>query len=269
MRTGRWLLATAAVLLGLYGAGVGVLYANQRSLIFPAPERAWPTVSGYQTIAYRTSDGLILRGLYRPALPGKPTILFFHGNGDSLSGSLVSVEAYAAQGYGVLLPEYRGYGGNPGTPDEAGLYADARAARGWLDQQGVAPKSQILIGYSLGSGVVTQLALERAPSAMILISAYTSLPDVVTYRFAGLVPAALVKDQLATATKISQIETPILIMHDRDDGSIPVAQGERLAVLAKGAKLLLFSGYGHQLGFAAEAQQAGLAWLAGLQWTQS
>jgi pimeloyl-ACP methyl ester carboxylesterase len=82
-------------------------------------------------------------------------------------------------------------------------------------------------------------------------------------------PAALVKDQLATATKISQIETPILIMHDRDDGSIPVAQGERLAVLAKGAKLLLFSGYGHQLGFAAEAQQAGLAWLAGLQWTQS
>lgn len=264
MRIGLRLLASAVGLFALYGAGVGVLYANQRSLIFPAPDRAWPTESEYETITYRTSDGLILRGLYRPAAAGKPTILFFHGNGDSLSGSLVSIEAYAAQGYGVLLPEYRGYGGNPGTPDEAGLYADARAARGWLDAQGVAPKSQILIGYSLGSGVVTQLALERAPAAMILISAYTSLPDVVTYRFAGLVPAALVKDQLDTAAKIAQINTPILIMHDRGDGSIPVAQGQRLAGLAHGAKLLVFTGYGHQLGFATEAQSAGIAWLAGL-----
>ena len=258
----RWLLILGALVTGLYGVGLGVLYANQRSLIFPAPDRAWPRESGYQTIAYQTSDGLTLRGLYRPAAPGKPTILFFHGNGDSLSGSLVSVEAYAAHGYGLLLPEYRGYGGNPGTPDEAGLYADARAARDWLDAQGVAAEAQILIGYSLGSGVVTQLAMERRPAAMILISAYTSLPDVVTYRFAGLVPTSLVKDQLATATKIGRIEAPVLIMHDRDDVSIPVAHSQRLAGLAKGAKLLLFSGYGHQLGFAAEAQQAGLGWLA-------
>lgn len=261
-RIGRRLVAAAAVLLSLYGAGVGVLYANQRSLIFPAPDRAWPEESGYQTIAYRTADGLTLRGLYRPAAPGKPTLLFFHGNGDSLSGSLVSVAAYAAQGFGVLLPEYRGYGGNPGTPTEEGLYADARAARGWLDQKGVAAEAQILIGYSLGSGVATQLALERQPASLILISAYTSLPDVVTDRFAGLVPAVLVKDQLATAAKIARIKTPILILHDRDDPVIPVAHGQRLAGLAKGSRLLLFSGFGHQLGFATEAQQAGLEWLA-------
>lgn len=261
-RIARGLVTAFAVLLSLYGAGIGVLYANQRSLIFPASEHDWPKERGYQTIAYRTSDGLTLRGLYRPAGPGKPTILFFHGNGDSLSGSLVSVSAYAAQGYGVLLPEYRGYGGNPGTPTEAGLYADARAARDWLDRQGVAADAQILIGYSLGSGVAAQLALEREPAALILISAYTSLPDVVSHRFAGLVPAELVKDQLATAAKIAGINTPILIMHDRDDPVIPVAHGQRLAGLAKGAKLLLFSGYGHQLGFANEAQQAGLAWLA-------
>jgi fermentation-respiration switch protein FrsA (DUF1100 family) len=261
-RIGRRLVVAAAVLLSLYGAGIGLLYANQRSLIFPAPDHAWPAEPNYQDITYRTSDGLTLRGLYRPAAPGRPTILFFHGNGDSLSGSLVSVEAYAAQGYGVLLPEYRGYGGNPGKPTEEGLYSDARAARDWLDREGVAADSQILIGCSLGSGVATQLALERQPASLILISAYTSLPDVVTDRFAGLVPAELVKDQLATASKIARIKTPVLIMHDRDDPVIPVAHGQRLAGLANGSSLLLFSGYGHQLGFAKEVQQAGLTWLA-------
>ncbi len=191
--------------------------------------------------------------------------MFFHGNGDSLSGSLVSVEAYTAEDYGVLLPEYRGYGGNPGEPDEAGLYADARAARGWLEAQGIASDAQILIGYSLGSGVVTQMALERPPAAMILISAYTSLPDVVAYRFGGLVPAMLVSDRLDTAAKIKRVRAPILIMHDQDDNSIPVRHGQHLAKLAKGSKFLLFAGHGHQLGFAAEAQQAGLVWLADLE----
>jgi pimeloyl-ACP methyl ester carboxylesterase len=212
---------------------------------------------------------LTLRGLYRAAQPGQRTIVFFHGNGDSLSGSLVSVEAYVDAGYGLLLPEYRGYGGNPGAPDEAGLCADARAARSWLEAKGVAADAQILVGYSLGSGVATQLALERPPAALILIAPYTSLPDVVTHRFGGLVPGLLVKDRFETANKIGLVRSPILIMHDRDDGSIPAAQGQRLASLAKGSKLLLFSGYGHQLGFAAEAQAAGVAWLAALRSVQS
>lgn len=261
----RRLIVAIVLLLSLYGAGIGVLFAYQRSLIFPAPDRPWPSESGFQTVSYKTADGLTLRALYRPAALNRPTIVFFHGNGDSLSGSLVSVEAYTAEDYGVLLPEYRGYGGNPGEPDEAGLYADARAARGWLEAQGIASDAQILIGYSLGSGVVTQMALERPPAAMILISAYTSLPDVVAYRFGGLVPAMLVSDRLDTAAKIKRVRAPILIMHDQDDNSIPVRHGQHLAKLAKGSKFLLFAGHGHQLGFAAEAQQAGLVWLADLE----
>lgn len=258
------LIAAGVLLLSIYGVAVALLYANQRSLIYPAPDGPWPTPAGFDTVSYRTADGLVLRALYRPAFPGKPTIMFFHGNGDSLSGSLVSVQDYVADGYGILLPEYRGYGGNPGAPDEAGLYEDARAARAWLDAQGVADSAKILIGYSLGSGVATQLALERASAALIVISAYTSLPAVVDYRFAGIVPAMLVKDKLNTVDKIGKVQAPVLIMHDRDDNSIPASQGQHLAELNRGAKFLLFSGFGHQLGFAREAQQAGLQWLGTL-----
>lgn len=260
----RWLAVVTILLVGSYGAGLGLLYANQRSLIFPAPDRPWPQASGFGNVSYRTADGLLLRSLYRPAVPGMRTIIFFHGNGDSLSGSLVSVEGYGAAGYGLLLAEYRGYGGNPGTADENGLYADGRAARDWLAAQGVEAQDQVLMGFSLGTGIATKLAVEMKPAALILISPYTSLPDVVAYRFAGLVPSTLVKDRIDTASRISNVQSPILIMHDRDDASIPVNQGQRLAELNSRAKFVLFSGNGHQLGFSKDAQQTGLDWLKGL-----
>jgi uncharacterized protein len=250
----------------LYLTGLASLFTIQRSLIYPAPDRPWPSAEGFATVSYPTADGLPLRAFYRAAAPGKPTIVFFHGNGDSLSGSLVATQAYAAAGYGLLLHEYRGYAGNPGSPNEAGLYADGRAARVWLAGKGVPLDKQVLIGFSLGTGVATQLALEQPPAALVLISPYTSIPDAVAFRFRGLIPAQLlVRDRFETAAKLGQVRAPILILHDRDDASIPVTQGQRLTSLAPGAKLVLFSGYGHQLGFAAEAQAAGMEWLAGFE----
>lgn len=260
----RRLLLAAAVLLGLYAAGLGALYAGQRSMIFPAPEGSVPLAPGYSEVALKTADGLTLRAFYRPPAPGRPTLVFFHGNGDSLNGSLAAVERYAEAGFGALLPEYRGYGGNPGSPSEEGLYADGRAARAWLAAQGVPPARHVLIGFSLGTGVVTRLAEEQAPAALILIAPYTSVPDVVAHRFGLLVPGWLVRDRLDSLSRIDRIAAPTLILHARDDLSIPVTHGQRLAQRSGRAQLMLFSGHGHQLGFSSEAQDAGLDWLAGL-----
>ncbi len=260
------LYIAAALLVGLYLIGLGALFLVQRNLIYPAPNRPWPEAPGFETVGYKTADGLHLRALYQPAQPGKPTIMFLHGNGDSLSGSLVSTEAYAQAGYGLLLVEYRGYAGNPGSPDEAGLYADARGARDFLESHGVTSDRMILMAYSLGSGVATQLAMERQPAALVLIAPYTSIPDVVAFRFRGLLPAqTMVLDRFASIDKIGKVHAPILIMHDVDDVSIPVSQGQRLAA-ASHATLRLFSGHGHELGFSPDAQAAGLPWLDSLSY---
>ena len=265
MSSKRRILAFVAICMSFYLIALGALFANQRSLIFAAPDRPWPNTNDFRTITYRTSDGLSLRGLFRPAAPGKPTVIFFHGNGDSLSGSLVATEAFAAAGYGLLLHEYRGYGGNPGAPNEAGLYADGRAARTWLSNEGVPLDHQILIGFSLGTGLATQLAMETKPAALVLISPYTSMPDAVSSRFRGFIPAQwLVLDRFETSAKLARVNAPVLILHDRDDRLIPVAQGERLATLVPIAKLIVFSGHGHALGYSTEAQSAEIDWLAGL-----
>ena len=153
----------------------------------------------------------------------------------------------------------------PDRPTRRELYADGRAARAWLAAQGVGAEQTVLMGFSLGTGVATQLAVEQRPAALVLISPYTSLPDVVAHRFAGLVPAQwLVRDRFDTRSKIGRVRAPILILHDHDDLSIPVAQGQALAKAAPAAQLGLFSGHGHQLGFADEAVVAIRDWLAAL-----
>ena len=71
--------------------------------------------------------------------------------------------ALARRGLGVLLFAYRGYAGNPGSPSEIGLAADARAARAFLvDEAGVSPEALIYYGESLGAGVVVGLAEEQS-----------------------------------------------------------------------------------------------------------
>lgn len=126
----------SAATLGFTGV-VGLLYTYQRELIYPVPEVDRAVPAGFQHISYATEDGLTLSAGYRPARPGMPTLLFFHGNSVDWQSTEHTTELAVARGYGVLAAEYRGYGGNPGTPSEAGLYADGRAALAWLQAQGV------------------------------------------------------------------------------------------------------------------------------------
>ena len=121
-RTRRWILGIAIGIASSYAMIVPAVYFTQRSLIFPAPENFSEVPAGYEQISLRTSDGLDLAAINRRAAPGMPTLVFFHGNGDSWAGSAAATAALAQAGYGVLVPEYRGYGSNPGQPSEAGLY---------------------------------------------------------------------------------------------------------------------------------------------------
>ena len=154
-----------AAAFGIYAALVGGLYLFQRQLIYhPSQFMASPAQAGVaemQTLSVTTDDGLALTFWYRPALPGQPTLVFFHGNGGNLSGRGFKARPYLDAGFGVVLAAYRGYGGNPGKPSETGLYADARAQLGFLRRQGVAPAQWVLYGESLGSGVAVQMAYER------------------------------------------------------------------------------------------------------------
>lgn len=253
------LLAAIAVLLCLI---VGTLWVKQRSLIFPAPQLAAPLPRGFQQVALTTADGLTLKAAYREAQQGRPTIIFFHGNGDDWTGAAIATRQWAEGGYGVLLPEYRGYAGNPGSPSEQGLFNDGRAALSYLRAAGIEPQQIVIIGNSIGSGVATQMAAEVPPAALILISPFASLESLIGEKYPVLPATLLVRDPFDNLSKLPSVRAPIFLLHGTNDALIPHSHSERLAASQPGATLRLVDGAGHQIVYEPAAQSIAMDWLA-------
>src|SRR5690349_22791944 len=112
------------------------MFFAQRSSLFPIPtaERTSPQAAGFpeaEEHILTTADGEKIIVWHVPAKPGRPVILYFHGNGDYLAGFFPRFHDFIADGTGVVAPAYRGYSGSSGSPREEGLIADAVAAYGF------------------------------------------------------------------------------------------------------------------------------------------
>lgn len=245
-------------------ATTAILFFGQRALIFPAPQkRLAEPPSGYRFVETQTSDGLKLRAAYRPAADGKLTLLFFHGNGDSIEGAHAATELLTEAGYGALLIEYRGYGGNPGSPSEQGLYKDGEAAIVWLGKQGVTPADTVIIGNSIGSGPATELALRHRPAGLALVSPFTSLGDAVSGIYPFVPAKLLLRDRFDNKDKIGRVRSPAMILHGDTDNLIAFEHSERLGRAGR-VTPVIFGGKGHELAYTPEAQMLLLEWLASL-----
>jgi hypothetical protein len=111
---------------------VVLAWAFQRRLIYlpaayPAPT-ADQVLAGGSAVVVHTEDGLDLTAWHAPATgPATGTsVLVLPGNAGSRAARVPLARALSAAGFDVLLLDYRGYGGNPGSPTEQGLAADAR-----------------------------------------------------------------------------------------------------------------------------------------------
>ena len=265
---GRMMAWLGAAALLLYLAVLTALFLGQSRILYPGWSRGVRAVA-YDTARFRrvatvTEDGLAGRLLYAPPAPGKPVILFFHGNGDSVAGAAQAVMPLVVAGYGAVLPEYRGYDGLPGTPSEQGLYRDARAARRWLTAQGVPPADTIVMGYSLGTGVAAEMATEERPRALVLVAPFASIATAARMHFPWLPAGLLVTERFATIDKIGRIDCPLLLLHGAADATVPVASSRLLAAVRPDARLVVLAGVGHEIAWTPAAQRVVADWLARL-----
>ncbi|MFQ5984928.1 MAG: alpha/beta hydrolase [Alphaproteobacteria bacterium] len=215
-----------------YGLIVGSLYLAQRRLLY-FPDRSQPDlarsgVPEMEEVRLATDDGLELLAWYRPAEQGRPTLVFFHGNAGHIGDRGGKVRPYLDAGLGVLLVSWRGYGGNPGRPTEEGLYADGRAALGFLDAAGVPAWRVVLYGESLGGGVAVRMAAEREVGALVLEAPFTSVADVAARHYWYLPARRLLRDRFDAAARIARVRAPILVLHGERDAVVPVALGRAL-----------------------------------------
>ncbi|WP_375403389.1 alpha/beta hydrolase [uncultured Sphingomonas sp.] len=261
---GRTLLIALGIAGTLYVTATVMLFGMQRRLIYPASRAVFVSKedpSPFEEARLATTDGLRLRALYRPAVGMRPVIVFFHGNGDDLGGAIMATRALATEGYGLLLPEYRGYGGNSGSPSEEGLYRDGAAAMRWLADRGVRSANVVIVGNSLGSGVATELATHHEVAGLVLISGFTSLADVAASQMRFFPARLLIRDRYENAAKLALVAAPTLILHGGRDGLIAPAHGAKLVKVARRGEFELVPEAGHELAYLPRSQSAILRWL--------
>ena len=278
MRAGVILLVVAAVLaasLGLLWAFQRrLIYLPSPGPVPPAAS----LLPGAEDVSFETADGLRLQGWFVPGAvdspapprprsvtlpegappqvgegeahpkvgegeahlnPG-PAVLVCNGNGGDRSMRAALAAALSRMGLAVLLFDYRGYGGNPGSPSEEGLAADARAALEYLaGRPEVDPRRVAYLGESLGAAVALRLAVERPPAALVLRSPFASLAEVGRRHYPFLPVSLLLRDRYDSAALVGRLTAPLLVVAGSRDRIVPASHSRRLFAAAPEPKRLV------------------------------
>ena len=230
------------------------MYLMQPGMVF-FPTRALDATPeqwglAYEDVRFSTADGMNLHGWYLPREGARGTLLFFHGNAGNISHRGDSIRIFNRLGLNVFIIDYRGYGRSDGSPDETGLYTDARAAWDWLTQERNVPADSIVIfGRSLGGVVAVQLAAEVQAAGLIVESAFSSARDVADEIFPLLSRLVWLRFRFDARRAIADVRFPVLIMHSRHDEIIPYANGKRLFEAAQEPRRFFEMRGDHNSGF--------------------
>ena len=170
-----------------------------------------------EDVFLETEDGVRVHAFWLPAEGARRVLLFLHGNAGNASHRLPNAADLVGLDTSVLLLDYRGYGLSEGSPTEAGVYADARAALAHLVEERGFPEDRIVVfGRSLGGAVAVDLLQERSVAGVILESTFTSVADMAS----ELMPIAapFVGGRFDSLSKVGRLRAPVLFFHgDRDE----------------------------------------------------
>lgn len=239
------------LVFGGYAFLVLLLFVTQRNILYhPTALRPKPADFGVpemRPVDVPTRDGLSLYCWWRPSQRAdKATILYLHGNAGHIGDRAFKVRAYLDQGYGVMLVSYRYNAGGGGRPGEEALYEDGRAAYAFAAAQGVPEDKLILYGESLGSGIVSKIAVEKSIAAVVLESPYSSVTDVAQSHYWYTPVRWILMDKFESTGRIADIDAPLLILHGSADDTIPLRFAEKLFAAAEEPKQIqVIQGGGH------------------------
>jgi pimeloyl-ACP methyl ester carboxylesterase len=227
-------------IVGVVALLLGSAWLLQRRMIYlPSAEpvaEASAVIAGATDVTLLTSDGLRLGAWFVPAqraVDREAAVLLAPGNAGSRAGRAPLAQALAGRGLSVLLMDYRGYGGNPGSPTEEGLARDVRAARSYLlEEAGYSADRLLYFGESLGTGVVVELATEHPPAGMVLRSPYVDLAALGQEHYPYLPIRLLLRDRFPLRDQLRTLQTPVSVVYGSADSIVPATQSRSVAQAA-------------------------------------
>jgi fermentation-respiration switch protein FrsA (DUF1100 family) len=247
MGSSRIALAMGLLAFLIFGGLIDFLKVHEETIVFATARSHSGLVAQIPRNSQRLtlqSDGLTLTALAFRAAPENDSgfwILHLHGNGESAFSprQIQHCEALRAIGFNVLGFDYRGYGQSPGKASESGLDDDAEAAYRTLLSQGVPDDRIILWGHSLGSAPAVLLATRHKAAALVLFSAFTSMPDAVALRYSMEPLWKAIGVQFDSLSIIGEVRIPVVIASSRADAVFPYAHAQKLFAAANEPKILI------------------------------
>lgn len=207
----------------------------------------------YREVEFESSDGTKLHGWFLPAEgAARGSVLFLHGNAENISTHIGSVHWLPAEGYSVLLFDYRGYGKSGGVPELQGVIRDAEAAiEQIVKMEETDHKPIIVYGQSIGASIaiyaVAHSQYREHIDALIAESAFTGYRRIAReklsafwltwpfqYPLSWTVSAAYAP--IDAVPKIAPI--PLLLVYSEEDRIVPTRHGKQLFAAAKEPKQL-------------------------------
>ena len=255
----RTLIVFSVIAILLYASFSLMLYFLQERLVFlpHMPGRtldATPEIIGldYEDAWIETEDGERLHGWFIPSRRARGTVLFFHGNAGNISHRMESIHIFNRLALNVLIIDYRGYGQSSGGVNEEGTYLDAQAAWKYLvDQRGTATDQAVIFGRSLGGAVGAWLASQPGvkPAGVIIESSFSSGVDMGKRLYPVLPVRLITRIDYPVKEYVTRIQSPLLVVHSRDDEIIPFDMGKTIFGAANEPKLFFEMGGDHNAGF--------------------
>ena len=234
------IIIAALVACLLYAIFAVVMYRGQRRLIYRIDGRRIPPsrigLGDISEVLIDVPGGERLVVWHGKAAPGKPTILYFHGQAGNLARRSERIRRYHTAGIGILIMAYRGFSGSTGSPSEQANVADGIFIYDWLLQQGVSANDVVIYGESLGTGVAAQVALQRAISGLVLDSPFTGLADLAEERHPMLPVRRFLLDKYETLKHVTALQMPVLVLQGEKDPIVPLAMARAVFEAMPGPK---------------------------------
>ncbi|MDR2078982.1 MAG: alpha/beta hydrolase [Treponema sp.] len=212
-----------------------------------APAPCWLDGRGGEPVSLVSFDGLILRGIYIPALPSSGrTVILAHGyRGVGRELSDYARFFYEKLGYNLLIPDARSHGASEGTYIGFGWLERLDYLR-WIDwakerTAGAENAGIVLFGVSMGAATVMMTAGEELPRevrAVIEDCGYTSAVEEIRhvmrtrYHLSSplllTIAGKLVKkragyafEEASSIGQVRKAKVPILFIHGDADTFVP------------------------------------------------
>lgn len=149
---------------------------------------------------------------------------------------------FVNNGFGILAFDYRGRGRSGGIFSQKNALEDTITVWNYLKSKGIREKNIGIIGHSMGAGVALDFASKKQQAFVLLINPFSKASDMVKNIAQQLTLPAFIKNMVKklpdflipiknkfnNEKALKKIKSPVLIIHNTNDDTIPVEYARKL-----------------------------------------